>query len=454
MAEAALSDTNAPQRALHPAARTATGRGRGALVLRLACLLLALSGWWLSRELFVISGGGSAAIDWLNQTCQAEAGTNSCVNVLRSGPGRLKLGQAPGAPAIPVATLGMAYFAALALWFLFIGPASARGWAWHLLLLVGVLVGVAVSVLYLITMGYVLGEWCALCVAVHVINFAIAALTIVAFPWRRKGRIGPEATRHPRWSLVAATLTAGLSVAVLHLVVTVLFVVDAQRDRVAAQLRPIVTDPAFVQWHHGQREQHTIPVEPQRPLIGNIDAAHTAVLFVDYRCAACRGASALLGDLAMAHPDRLRVAYRHFPQNAACNPAYEQNFHPGSCAAAIASEAAWEAGGADAFRAMSELLYDRQARIRPETPFEYWAAELDLDTGAFQQAATNPELAARVAADAALGDKLGVAHRGPPGIFLDGQLVVYWNNEAAWRTLLGLPAVAETDEAADPAADE
>jgi protein-disulfide isomerase len=254
--------------------------------------------------------------------------------------------------------------------------------------------------------------------------------------------------------LVGATLTAGVSVALLHLVVAVLFVVDAQRDRVAAQLRPIVTDPAFVQWHHGQREQHDIPIDPQRPLIGNSDAAHTAVLFVDYLCGACRGASALLGKLAAEHPDRLRVAYRHFPQNAACNPAYEQNFHPGSCEAAIAGEAAWEAGGAAAFHAMTELLYDRQARIRPETPFEYWAAELDLDTRAFQQAAANPELAARVAADAALGAQLGVARRGPPGIFLDGQLVVYWNNAAAWRALLGLPAAAESHEAVDPPDDE
>ena len=453
MAEAALPEMNETKPAVHPAAMTATGRGRVAFVLRLICLLLALSGWWLSRELFVISGGGSATIAWLNQTCRAEAGTNSCVNVLRSGPGRLTLGRAAGAPAIPVAALGMAYFAALALWFVFIGPASARGWAWHGLLLAGVLIGAGVSVLYLVTMGYVLGEWCALCVAVHVINFAIAALTIAAFPWRRKGRTGAAATKHPRLSLVGATLTAGLSVAMLHVVVAVLFVVDAQRDRVAAQLRPIVTDPAFVAWHHSQREQHNIPIDRQRPLIGNVDAAHTAVLFVDYRCVACRGASALLGKLARAHPDRLRVAYRHFPQNAACNAAYEQNFHPGSCEAAIAAEAAWEAGGADAFRTLTELLYERQARIRPETPFEYWAAEVDLDTGAFQQAAADPQLAGRVAADAALGAELGVARRGPPGIFLDGQLVVYWNNEAAWRTLLGLPAADEAETPVDPAGD-
>lgn len=151
---------------------------------------------------------------------------------------------------------------------------------------------------------------------------------------------------------------------------------------------------------------------------GSEDALLTLLVYSDFQCPYCSLAARYLKEYESAHPDEVRVVYRHFPLN----------IHDKSKISAQAAEAAGRQGK---FWEMHDLLVEEEnwqawTSMQP-ADFEAWiieqAAGLDLDTARFQEDMNSAETAAKV--DQAYQSALEIGLNSTPSmfIFINGELV-------------------------------
>ncbi len=149
---------------------------------------------------------------------------------------------------------------------------------------------------------------------------------------------------------------------------------------------------------------------------GPADAPITIVEFSDFQCPACRMASPDLRHLIRSRSD-VRLVFRHFPLDAACNDALTHSLHPDACLAAVASECA---GAQGRFWEYHDLLFANQQVLDRDSLFRY-ARELRLDVATFRRCLDDPATRAIVAADIAAGQRVEVAST--PTLFINGRHV-------------------------------
>lgn len=445
-------------------------------MVRWLTVLLAAAGWYVSLQLLRVSLGADTANPFLQLAC-GSADTvdgNSCLSVLTSPQAFIALSRQPGALKIPSAFFGLAYFAFVGLWYLFIGPPAARGRRWHALILVVVVVGVAHSLRYVGVMAWELHRWCAGCLVAHGINGGLLLLTLLAYPWRERGRhraadleaapraadLSAPALPHPTARLVLATVAAGVLAGIAQFGLLLAFQLGGLLRERSQRYEQLVNDPAYAVWDFQRQTPADVPLRADEAFAGAPDAPHTLVVFGDFQCTACRAAHDLVPRLLERHAGRLRVAFRHYPQDPACNPnpAYRRGGHAAACLAAVAAEAARAQGGESAYAKMRAMMYERQLEMPTGTSpadrqklrrlLEEWAADIGLDSPAFATTLDDPRVGERVRSDIELGERLGL--RSLPALFLDGRRVVGWSKLETWDALLA-PA-AESAPATAPAA--
>ena len=303
---------------------------------------------------------------------------------------------------------------------------------YHLIVAAVVLAGVLTSLDFIRIMAFELHRWCLGCLAVHATNGALLLGALAAWPWRKPAQPSPP---HPTGRLALATLTAGVLIGLLHLTIVFIAGTGGQMRRLSDAYLKIADDPEYVVWNYKRQPAAEIPLRADEPLLGSPTAANLVVVFSDFQCPQCRKAHELLDELVRSHPDQLRVAFRHFPQDPACNPhpEFSGGGHPAACQAARAYEAAFAVGGAQAALAMQRVLFERQSDLERDR-FADWAVELGLDRAAFAQALESPAVAERIADDVTLGNHLGVA--AVPALYLNGRRLDRWSRPTTWDALL------------------
>lgn len=426
--------------------------------LRWAAVVIAAAGWYVSYRAFGVSAQTGGLDPLLTKFCGGpdESGLDNCGAVLTSPQAYLALGPNAGSLRIPTATFGMAYFAALLVWYLFIGPPTYERRKWFLVPALVLIGGIIYSVSAIQVMAQVLNRWCPICIAAHALNGGLVLLSLIAWPWRRPRR---EVLPHPTARLALAVILAGVLLLLVHLLVVFVQVVGSiTRERMAEYTR-IVGDPEFVRWDFQRQAAADIPLYADEVFAGNPDAAHTVVVFGDFQCTVCKQSHEMLMEVARKYAGQIRIAFRYYPQDTACNPnpRFRTGGHFSACRAVAAAEAARAVGGLEAYLNMRALLWERQ-NLLPKVPlpqqspaqlelFESWAAELNLDGAAFQQALESPVIADRVRSDIELANKLGIS--AVPVVFLDGKRILGWSKLETWEALLGeLPVPTSQPESA------
>lgn len=143
------------------------------------------------------------------------------------------------------------------------------------------------------------------------------------------------------------------------------------------------------------------------------DEKAVLVEFLDYECESCGAAYPFVEELRAKYGDTVTFVHRYFPLPG----------HRNSMTAALAVEAAAQQG---AYEGMYKKMFETQrewgeSADNKSAVFRGFAEELKLDMAAFDKVVADPATQARIEADKADGEALGVA--GTPTFYLDGKLL-------------------------------
>jgi protein-disulfide isomerase len=154
---------------------------------------------------------------------------------------------------------------------------------------------------------------------------------------------------------------------------------------------------------------------------GANDAPLTLVEYGDYQCPSCGDAYPVVKAIQAALGDRLRFVFRNFPLTTIHSHAQH------------AAEAAETAGTLGKFWEMHDTLYAHQTALADGDLMDY-AADLGLDTHAFQESMMQHAQADRVKQDFLGGVHSGV--NGTPTFFINGERYDgSWDQEALQAAL-------------------
>jgi protein-disulfide isomerase len=152
-----------------------------------------------------------------------------------------------------------------------------------------------------------------------------------------------------------------------------------------------------------------IAVEPLDEAVDHVrgpSAGHLILEYGDYECPYSRAAYRQIESVERQVGEGVRFAFRHFPLTS---------IHPHALAASAAAEAAALQGR---FWEMHELLFRRQSALE-EQDLRSYAAELDLDAGAFDRDRESATVLRRIGRDVESGLASGQV-AGTPTLFIDG----------------------------------
>jgi protein-disulfide isomerase len=141
------------------------------------------------------------------------------------------------------------------------------------------------------------------------------------------------------------------------------------------------------------------------PALGPDTAKVTVVEFSDFQCPYCSRVYPTLLRLRQEYGDDVRIVFKHLPLS----------IHSKAPAAHAAAEAAKLQ---DKFWPMHDKLFEGQ-RLLSEAQYEAWAREIGLDVEQFKRDAASEVVKARVQADLAEAEELGVS--GTPAFFINGR---------------------------------
>jgi predicted DsbA family dithiol-disulfide isomerase len=156
-------------------------------------------------------------------------------------------------------------------------------------------------------------------------------------------------------------------------------------------------------------EPFRVPVAlADAPIRGNPDAPVTVVEFSDFQCPYCARSRPTVNRVREVYGDKVRWAFRHFPLG----------FHT---QAPKAGEAAACAGDQGKFWAMHDHLFANPGKLSvPDLKTS--AADLGLDTAAFDQCLDSGKHADRIVSDSEAGARYGVS--GTPAFFINGRPLI------------------------------
>ncbi|MGH9334274.1 MAG: thioredoxin domain-containing protein, partial [Vicinamibacteria bacterium] len=162
--------------------------------------------------------------------------------------------------------------------------------------------------------------------------------------------------------------------------------------------------------------------------LGPEDAPVTIVEFSDFQCPYCRTAAEAAKEVLSAHPDDVRLVFKNFPLDTACNEDMQQQLHPLACRSALAALCAGETRVELFWQAHDALFAAPQIteRMLAQLP-----VDLSLPADSFESCLASEESTARVKEDLAQGRKLSIT--GTPAFFVNGRRAADYRDGALLR---------------------
>jgi protein-disulfide isomerase/uncharacterized membrane protein len=316
---------------------------------------------------------------------------------------------------VPIAWLAFVMYASLAMLFQAAGRVPDESIRRRALQLAcaGTIGAAAFSAYMAYVSVALLGSICLMCSGLYLISAALFVIGLL-LP-SRYARDGSTSSAPPLTAramavlgVVALVAVAGLARAAWHKSSSI------GANLTLDQLRE--ADPKFYDWYVALPIVSSL--EDGGHVLGNVAAPVTIVEFSDFECGYCARNHEILNELIDRQPDLVRVIYRHFPLDAACNEALEKSIHSRACRAAEAAECA---ARQNRFHEMADTLFANQKRLFEANLFQL-AGNIGLDQEEFSRCMNEHTTRAAVIADAQTGVRLDL--QSTPTLFINGRKVV------------------------------
>jgi protein-disulfide isomerase len=168
-----------------------------------------------------------------------------------------------------------------------------------------------------------------------------------------------------------------------------------------------------------------IPVSERDYIRGPADAPVSIIEFSDFECPFCRIANTHLREVVERYPEDVRLVFKNFPLDMACNSDVAQQLHPYGCKAAVVARCA-SGDDADFFWRFHDAVFDLE-KLDDEA-LEKLASEMGADDEAFRSCVTGSDAFDEVREDIALARSLGVD--ATPTVFVNGRVTPSYQTDA------------------------
>ncbi len=277
--------------------------------------------------------------------------------------------------------------------------------------------GLLFDVHYFIVMAFVLKTFCLLCLLVE----ATGVLTFVLawMHWRENKHSATDSffasAKNPALALFACLFIGIFGLKGLDSV-------ELSRADMETQVNSIFSDAPVV-----------IAEDPSAPSLGPVNARVTIVEYSDFQCPFCRMGALSLHPVQARYPNDVRVVFRHYPLDSACNRQVTRTMHPVACEAARLAACAHQDGK---FKEVYETLFEHQELMAKQSPYEILKAKgpAGLDADKLNACAASDATKLRVSQDIEAGIALKV--ESTPTFFVNGYKINGALPPAAWNLLV------------------
>jgi len=159
-------------------------------------------------------------------------------------------------------------------------------------------------------------------------------------------------------------------------------------------------------------------------LLGPADAPVTIVEFADFECPACRAFFPQMEALLKEYSSAARFILKSYPLSSQCNPGMPRDLHPHSCAATTLARCAGEQGRyyeTIHFLFTTPALEHQGSAGELEEQFKEFSRSVGLDAQSLAECRSAPRTTAKLRADIAEADALGL--ESTPSLWINGRLV-------------------------------
>jgi protein-disulfide isomerase/uncharacterized membrane protein len=414
-----------------------------------------------------------AAVSAVGQIC-GEGAQSGCETVTHS-----RYAEVGG---LPLAAVGVAFSASLAVLLLLASAAGAEARVAAALLAFGALLAaLAVDAVLLGVQLFAIRAFCRLCL----LTYAINALALVLIrPTQRRLALVREGLGMPAgrtafggWAvatlaIVAAVVAGSLALryrerlhatAILGAPAPPAAVVsagppapagsDAQRyqeearaaQEQARRLQDILDDPAKLDEYMAQKARRDFDQGPVRtfnlktvPFKGPADAPIRVVEFSDFLCPYCRQIAGAFAAYIPQSANRVVVYFKNYPLDQSCNSSLKQTVHAGACNIALGAICAQDQGK---FWPYHDRVFSSPPTNPQVSDVVSMAREAGLDAAAVESCVNNPATRQRLGAEIAEGAQAQV--QGTPTLFINGKRLPRLNDFTATvdreASKMGLP---------------
>ena len=166
------------------------------------------------------------------------------------------------------------------------------------------------------------------------------------------------------------------------------------------------------------------------PSFGAKDAPVTIVEFSDLECPYCKIGATSVDSILKQYPGKIRVVFRNFPLDQACNSEIRATLHPSACEAARIALCAEKQGR---FKLTYDKLFQNQARMKPGHVVSL-LSDTTLDESQLSSCVDSSEIAGLISEDIQEAKSLGVS--GTPVFFINGHKMEGAEPDAVWKAIM------------------
>ena len=315
-------------------------------------------------------------------------------------------------PGFPLSSFAAGFFLSIAPLTFF-----ARNMYWRrdalraLLLATGF--GTALSLFYLFIMIFKLEAYCTYCLGIDAINLISFGLVLSLAPELKDG---PKPDRG-KWKTFAAISAVSLLITLIGFKGFDQSKVDS--DEAERIIHQVLSTPTVA-----------IQSPTDSPSFGPDEAPITLIEFSDFQCPYCKMGAQTLHSVLQRYRKEVRVVFKNFPLDGACNRKVERSMHPYACTAAKAAMCAHQQGK---FEAVYQKLFEQQ-ELLSQGKMETLLTEAGTPLPSLQTCMDDPATLTRVQKDIEEGLTLNV--ESTPSFFINGHPVQGALTPTVWFKLI------------------